>query len=74
MIKSEPLIETLVQASYRCEIETEANKKVEAVNFRQVFKPIKADEELANIVRHILPQHLKNTLLTSIVCIKKGGD
>jgi hypothetical protein len=33
-IDNEPLIETLIQAPYRFEIENEANRKVESYNFR----------------------------------------
>ena len=50
-IDTEPIMETLVQAPYRFEIENEANRKVESYIFRQVFQEIKKDEELMNIVR-----------------------
>ena len=54
-IESEPLIETLIQAPYRYEVENEANRKIETYVFRSVFSDIKKDEELANIVKAIIP-------------------
>lgn len=48
-------METLIQASYRFEIENEANRKVENQVFKAVFTEIKKDDELANIVRCMLP-------------------
>jgi hypothetical protein len=54
-IDSEPIIETLIQSPYRFEIENEANRKVESIGFRQVFPEIKKDEEIASIIRAIVP-------------------
>lgn len=61
------MLETLVQSPYRFEIENEANRKVEAINFRQAFSEIKKDDEIVNIVRTIVPVHLRNTLLSGTV-------
>ena len=66
-IDNEPAMETLIQAPYRFEIENEANKKVETFQFRTVFAEIKKDEELANIVKCMLPNHLKTSLLSGTV-------
>ena len=66
-VDTEPAMETLVQAPYRWEIENEANRKVENYTFRAVFSDIKKDEELANIVKCMLPNHLKTTLLSGTV-------
>jgi len=52
----EGVMETLVQAAYRFEIENEANRKVEAINFKQVFHDLKKDEELSAIKKLILPK------------------
>lgn len=60
-------METLIQAPYRYEIENEANRKVETYAFKAVFTEIKKDEELSNIVRCMLPQHLKTSLLSGTV-------
>lgn len=35
--------------------------------FKQIFTEMKKDEELANIVRIILPSHLRTTLLQATV-------
>ena len=43
VIPMEPLIETLIQAPYRQEIDVEANKRVEQYTFRQVFKAVNRD-------------------------------
>lgn len=51
----EPQIETLIQAPYRFEVEHESTKKVEPLTFKQLFKPIKKDEELESIIKAILP-------------------
>lgn len=60
-------METLVQSPYRYEIENEANRKLEAVTFKQVFPEIVRDEEIAQIIRCIIPAHLRNTLLSGTV-------
>jgi hypothetical protein len=57
-------METLIQAPYRFEIENEANRKVESYTFRQVFVEIKKDEEISNIIKQIIPAHLRTTLLS----------
>ena len=66
-IDSEPIIETLIQSPYRWEIENEANRKVEITGFKMVFNEIKKDEEIACIVRAIIPAHLRNSLLSNTV-------
>jgi hypothetical protein len=67
-IEGEDIFETLYQAAFREEIMREANKRVENVEFKEVFKEIKRDDEMAAIVKAILPQHLRNTLLSGTVC------
>lgn len=67
MIDNETVLETLIQSPYRFEIEGEANKKVEQITFKQTFQEIKRDEEIANIVRAIIPQHLRTSLLSGTV-------
>jgi len=66
-IDGEPIFETLIQSPYRFEIENEANRKVESITFRIVFPEIKKDEEIASIIRAIVPNHLRNTLLSGTV-------
>lgn len=66
-IEGEPIIETLIQSPYRFEIENEANRKVESISFRVVFPDIKKDDEIASIIRAIVPSHLRNTLLSGTV-------
>lgn len=60
-------METLFQSAYRFEIENEANRKIENQTFKKDFYEVKRDEELASIVRAILPPHLKTTLLSNTV-------
>ncbi len=55
MDQGESQIETLVQAPYRFEIENEANKKVETYQFKPVFSEIKRDDEIASIIKAIVP-------------------
>lgn len=66
-LDNEPSMETLAQAAYRWEVENEANRMVENYQFRAVFGEIKKDEELANIVKCMLPNHLKTSLLSGTV-------
>ena len=66
-IEGEHLLETLIQSPYRFEIENEANRKIETVYLKPVFTEIKRDEEIASIVRAIIPQHLRNTLISNTV-------
>ena len=56
-----------MQAQFRYDIENEANKKIENLIFKSQFIDIKKEEELAMIVRMILPTNLKNTLLSNTV-------
>eukprot|EP00347_Sterkiella_histriomuscorum_P017673 403348434 len=67
MIENETVLETLIQSPFRQEIENDANRKVDILSFAQVFSEIKKDEEIANIVRAIIPQHLRTTLLSNTV-------
>jgi len=48
-------METLIQAPYRFEVENEANRKVENIQFKAVFQEIRRDEEIHNIVKLIVP-------------------
>jgi hypothetical protein len=66
-IEKEPLLETLIQSPYRFEIENEANRKVESYVFKPVFTEIRKDDEIASVVRAIIPAHLRNTLLSGTV-------
>lgn len=66
-LDTEPVMETLFQSPYRFEIENEANRKIETISFRQVFSEIIKDEEIATIIRLIIPAHLRNTLLSGTV-------
>ena len=66
-IDSEHLLETLIQSPFRFEVENEANRKVETLAFKQVFSEVKKDEEIGNIVRAIIPPHLRTTLLSGTV-------
>jgi len=59
----ESQLETLASSSLRHELQGDANKRIEAVQFKQVFGEIKKDEELASVAKMILPAHLKSTLL-----------
>jgi hypothetical protein len=54
-IDGEDIFETLYQAAFRDDIMREATKRVENVEFKEVFKEIKRDEEMAAIVKAILP-------------------
>lgn len=62
-LESEVNIETLLQSGYRFELEHEASKKVELCQFKSAFSEIKRDDEIAFIVKAIIPNHLKTTLL-----------
>jgi hypothetical protein len=66
-LDNEHVLETLIQSPYRFEIENEANRKVEVIHFRPVFPEIKKDEEIASIVRAIIPAHLRTSLLSGTV-------
>jgi hypothetical protein len=66
-IQSEPQLETLVQSSFRWELEHEATKRVEPITFRQVFSEVKRDEEIASIVKLITPIQQRTTLLSGTV-------
>ena len=46
LIKMENVMETLMQAQYRGEVLTEANRRVESASFKQVFNEVKKDQEL----------------------------
>lgn len=67
MIANETVIETLIQSPYRFEIENDANRKIEFMTFQSVFHDIKKDDEIANIVRAIIPAHLRTSLLSGTV-------
>lgn len=54
-IDGEDIFETLYQAAFRDDIMRESTKRVENVEFKEVFKEIKRDEEMAAIVKAILP-------------------
>ena len=54
-VDSEHMMETLIKAPYRFEIENEANRKVETYAFRSVFIEIRKDEEISNIIKQIIP-------------------
>ncbi len=61
------MLDTLVQSPYRFEIENEANRKVEAIYFKNVFTDIKKDDEIGSILKAIIPPHLRTTLLSGTV-------
>ena len=46
IIKIENVMETLMQAQYRGEVLSEANRRVESATFKQVFNEVKKDQEL----------------------------
>ena len=46
LIKMENVMETLMQAQYRGEVLSEANRRVESATFKQVFNEVKKDQEL----------------------------
>ncbi len=66
-VDAESILETLVQSSYRWEIEMDANKKVDVFISKPVFLEIKRDDEIGNLVRAITPAHLRSSLLVSTV-------
>jgi hypothetical protein len=66
-VDTEPILETLIQSPFRWEIENEANRKVDSIQFKMVFPEIKRDDEIASIVKAIIPPHLRTTLLSGTV-------
>jgi hypothetical protein len=70
IIGSEAPIETLMLAPLRYDLENEANAKIEQVALREVYQPVKKEDELASLIKMIVPSNLKTTLLQSTVSQK----
>lgn len=66
-IRDETHLETLSQSLFRVELETEASKKVDQLAFKQVYPEVSKQDELAAVIRAIVPQAMRSTLLNSTV-------
>lgn len=66
-IGNENAIDTLLSAVLRYDLENEANLKIETLAFGNVFKEVKREEELAIMLKILVPQSMRSTLLTGTV-------